>query len=104
MILDINSTENFTIQARDYDRKVVHKATIFIGEPGTGDVLATRCSIKRENADIYRIRLEGKRTIAGFFVLGFDNFISCSPLRNTIIDKIIKNDIIPTKIKLYNNY
>jgi len=104
VILDIDATENFTIQARDYDRNVIDEITVFAGDPGTGDALATPWSIKRENTDIYSIRLEGKRTMAGFFGLGFDNFTSCSPLRNTGIDESITHDIFPAKIKLYNNY
>ena len=104
VILDIDATENFTIQARDSNMNVIHEYTISDGDLGTGDALATPWSIKRENADIYSIRLEGNRTMSGFFGLGFDNFTSCSPLRNTGINESITHDIFPNKMKLYNNY
>ncbi len=104
VILDIDATENFKIQARNCNGNVIHEITIIAGDPGTGDGLATVWSIKRESADICSIRLEGKRTQTGFFGLGFDNFTSCSPLRTTVINKNIINNIFPIKIVLYNNF
>jgi hypothetical protein len=104
MILDIDASESFKIQARDDTGGVLQEVTISTGEPGTGDGLATPWSIKRENTDIYSIKLEGSRTTPGFFGLGFDNFTSCSPLRAADIDKTFIYEKFPSEIKLYNNY
>lgn len=104
VILDIDATEGFTVQARDDSGHVIEEVTVSSGDFGTGDGLATPWSIKREDADIYSIRLEGRRTQSGFFGLGFDNLTLCSPLMSTGVDESGIRHILPDKIKLYNNF
>jgi outer membrane protein OmpA-like peptidoglycan-associated protein len=78
VVLDIDFDETFTIEARDAAGVVIQSVTIKAGDPDTGDGLATRWAIDRGAADIHSIRFVGRRTAAGGFGLGFDNFCSRS--------------------------
>jgi hypothetical protein len=104
VMLDIDASESFTVQARGDTGQILSEYTIKAGDPGTGDGLATPWSVKRDSADIYSIRLEGKRTQAGFFGLGFDNFTSCSTLRINSIKRRLSPGAQPVSFKLFPNY
>lgn len=90
VVLDIDATEQFAIQALGDTGQVLSEFSIKAGAPGTGDALATKWHVESDSANIFSIRIEGKRTAAGMFGLGFDNFTSCSPLRiNSLEDNFI---------------
>jgi hypothetical protein len=74
VILDIDLTETFTIQAHDNSGNVLETINIADGDPNTGDGIATFWSFDRATTDIASIRFAGSRTLAGGFGLGFDNF------------------------------
>jgi hypothetical protein len=73
MILDIDSSETFTIEARNASGDVLQTITIDAGDPRTGDGIATLWSFDRADADIASLRFIGERPV-GDFGLGFDNF------------------------------
>lgn len=73
VILDIDFTETFTIDARDAADNVLATVEIAAGDPDTGDGIATFWSFDRPLRDIYSIRFEGRRDNSGFG-LGFDLF------------------------------
>ena len=73
-ILDIDYSEVFTLEALDSSGIVLDTKTIVDGAPNTGDGIATPWSFEFPNPAIYSIRISGKRTTAGHFGLGFDNF------------------------------
>lgn len=78
VILDIDSSETFTIEARNAADAVLQAITIEAGDPGTGDGMAARWSFGRTEADIVSLRFVGERPV-GNFGLGFDNFNARSP-------------------------
>jgi hypothetical protein len=78
VILDIDSSETFTIEARNAADDVLQTITIEAGDPGTGDGMAARWSFDRADADIFSLRFIGERPI-GNFGLGFDTFNARSP-------------------------
>ena len=77
VILDIDFTEAFTIQARGIMDSVLVDTTITAGSPGTGDGLATPWAFRRAQPDVYSIKFIGTRA-SGLFGLGFDNFVTCA--------------------------
>ena len=80
VVLDIDGSETFTIQARDAADNVLEEIVINGGDDGTGDGVATTWSFSREAADVVSIRFQGVRP-SGRFGLGFDNFTTCAPDR-----------------------
>ncbi len=74
VILDIDGTEIFTIEARNAANEVVATQVIEDGDPLTGDRNSTPWSITRPAADIFSIRFSGERPGGGVFGLGFDDF------------------------------
>ncbi len=104
VMLDIDATEQFTIQALGDTGQVLIEYTVKAGESGTGDGLATKWAVKRDTTDIYRIRIAGKRTAAGFFGLGFDNFTSCSSLRVSSLAENSALYTVPSEMSLLQNY
>lgn len=80
VVLDIDYSERFTIQARDTSGRVLQTVTISAGDPGTGNGIATPWGFGRESADVASIRFEGTRE-SGRFGLAFDNFVTCAPGR-----------------------
>jgi hypothetical protein len=78
VILDIDFTESFLIEARDMSGTVLESILIEAGDPDTGDGIATNWSFSRPSADVWSIRFAGSRP-SGQFGLGFDNFESGTP-------------------------
>jgi hypothetical protein len=78
IILDIDSSEVFTIEARGASDAVLQTITVEAGDPGTGDGRATRWSFSRMDTDIASLRFVGERPV-GNFGLGFDNFSARTP-------------------------
>ncbi len=74
IILDIDGSEIFTIEARDAADQVVQTVVIENGDPMTGDRESTPWSLSRPTADIVSIRFSGERPGGGRFGLGFDDF------------------------------
>jgi hypothetical protein len=85
VVMDIDFNETFTIEARDAAGAILQSVVIKAGDPNTGDGMATRWSIDRESADIHSIRFIGRRTAAGGFGLGFDNFCSRSSASGALL-------------------
>ncbi|HEY9850786.1 MAG TPA: PEP-CTERM sorting domain-containing protein [Leptolyngbyaceae cyanobacterium] len=81
-LFDIDGKEAWSIEARDNTGLLIDSVAFGSGDSGTGDALATPWSFKRENADIYSIRMvyTGKTAVGiggvvpGGVGLGFDNF------------------------------
>ena len=59
VILDIDLGEEFTIEAKDDNGRVVDTITLTAGDLLAGDGVATPWSFSRINPDIYSIRFEG---------------------------------------------
>lgn len=81
-LFDIDGKEAWTIEARDKSGLLIDSVAFSSGDSGTGDALATPWFFKRENADIYSIKLAFTgQSNAGRIGLGFDNFspTSASP-------------------------
>lgn len=75
VILDIDFTESFIIEAFGINDELLFTTIVEDGDTGTGDGLATYWEIGTDYCfEIYRLRLEGERTQAGEFGLGLDNF------------------------------
>lgn len=75
VILDIDFTESFIIEAFGINDELLFTTIVEDGDTGTGDGLATYWQIGTDYCfEIYRLRLEGERTQAGEFGLGLDNF------------------------------
>lgn len=73
VILDIDTGERFTIEARNSDGEVVERLVIADGDPNTGDGIVTPWFFDRPTEDIFSLRFMGiKRN--GVVGLGFDNF------------------------------
>jgi outer membrane protein OmpA-like peptidoglycan-associated protein len=85
VVLDIDFDETFTIEARDAAGVILQAFTIKAGDRGTGDGIATRWAINRASSDIHSIRFAGRRTTAGGFGLGFDNFCSRSSAAGSLL-------------------
>lgn len=74
-VLDIDFGEFFVIEAMDINGAVIQSDTIESGDSDTGDGVAANWELESSQcAGIYSIRLEGKRSTAGAFGLGVDNF------------------------------
>ena len=74
VILDIDGSEIFTIEARNAADQVVQTLVIESGDPLTGDQESTPWVLSRPTADITSIRFSGERPGGGRFGLGFDDF------------------------------
>lgn len=66
VVLDIDYSERFTIEARDSAGDVLELVTIAAGDPGTGDGIATPWGFSRSSADVASIRFEGTRRSGRF--------------------------------------
>ncbi len=99
VVLDIDFTETFTIEARDNSEQVLEQIIITAGDDSTGDGIATPWSFAREMPDVASIRFEGVRP-SGRFGLGFDNFTTCAPARSTAVEAID----LPATFSLGQNY
>ncbi|MCB9434513.1 MAG: hypothetical protein H6668_21305 [Ardenticatenaceae bacterium] len=91
VILDIDLGETFTIDARDANGNVLETITIIAGDPNTGDGIATRWALYRAEEDIYSIRFKGRRSTAGAFGLGFDNFNARSATFSLYLPILVKD-------------
>ena len=92
VVLDIDFSETFTIQARDGSGNVLEEVVISAGDEGTGDGKATPWAFKRAAADVASIRFVGFRS-SGRFGLGFDNFTTCAPGRVTSASETLPRDV-----------
>lgn len=72
-ILDIDGSEEWTIDARDVSGAVIDTVVLTAGKPGTGDAIATPFSFHHAADDIrsLRLRYTGTSSPVG---LAFDNF------------------------------
>ncbi len=77
VVLDIDFSETFTIQARDAAENVLEEIVISAGDEGTGNGNATPWGFRRAMPDVASIRFVGFRS-SGRFGLGFDNFVACT--------------------------
>lgn len=83
VVLDVDLSEKFTIQARDQIDTVLFETVITDGDPNTGDGIASVWGFKRNQPDIYSIKFIGTRDTPGAFGLGFDNLVSCRISKST---------------------
>ena len=89
VILDVDYNEDFTVLLLDSAKQTLDSIFVKSGDENTGDGIATNWAFKRESADVFYLKLVGKRTASGSFGLGFDNFSFCtSSLATAISDKI----------------
>ncbi len=79
-ILDMDFGELFIIEAMDSNGESLLVDTIFAGDPGTGDGLATCWGFNFSGCvgTVHSVRFEGQRETAGAFGLGLDNFSFCT--------------------------
>ncbi len=74
LILDVDGTESFLIEARDDLDAVLEDQLIAAGDSGTGDGAASWWGFQRPQNDIASIRIVGMFEGAFGFGLGFDDF------------------------------
>lgn len=86
VILDIDFSETFTIQARDAQEAVLEEIVLSAGDPETGSGNATPWEFGRPTADVASIRFVGFKP-SGAFGLGFDLFTTCAPGRLLTSDR-----------------
>lgn len=85
VILDIDFTEKWTIQARNASGNILETIILNAGDLNTGDGIATPWSFNRSDFDIYSISFKGERKDAEFG-LAFDNFSFVPvPIPSTLI-------------------
>jgi hypothetical protein len=87
VVLDVDNRESYTIEARDASDTVLQTVSVSAGDPGTGDGLATRWSLERENADIVSLRFRSG-TPSTLIGLGFDNFNARSAINEVYLPLI----------------
>lgn len=80
VIIDIDGSEGFTIQARDALDAVIDSVVLTTSTPHTGNGLATPWAFDHMTADIFSIRVAYSGTQTGGVGLAFDNFDSGAPL------------------------
>ena len=81
VILDVDASEIFTIEARNELDEVIATVIIESGDPLTGDQQSTPWSISRPSADISSIRFSGDSQSTRLFGLAFDDFTAYGPNR-----------------------
>jgi hypothetical protein len=72
-------SEEFTVEIRDQNNRVLQSVFLDRNTPGTGDGIATPFSFTRPMNDIYSIRIVCSGTRPGFGI-AFDNFSPSSPI------------------------
>lgn len=79
VVLDMDFDEVFTVDARDINDVPIFSKTIYAGDPGTGDGIATTFGFNLDGCEgaIYSLRFEGKRQVSGGFGFAMDNFAFC---------------------------
>jgi len=94
-------SEEFTVEIRDNNGRVLQSVFLDRNSPGTGDGMATPFSFTRPTNDIYSIRIVCGGTRPGFGI-AFDNFSPSSPISSGPDNPPISFNI-PTKWKVNCN-